>query len=689
VAVSGNRACLAVGEAGISVLDVSSPAFPSLLFTLDTSGSANDVALAGGYAFVADGGAGLQIIDVTSPSGAATPLALSGYARGIAYASGTAYVAAGDAGLHLVDVTTPTAPAVLAQMVSGYAAQSVAVYGDYAYVSVGDTGVLVYDVSDPSDPQMVAGWGAPSGPGPSDVAALGSYAYLADAAAGFAVIDLLPPYSELAALNSPALAEKLAIVENGGLATAYTASREVGLQIVQVTDSTDATDPALVGENRELGDVTNVAVTGQAAYATTLDGYLSVLSTTYPANPTEDESVQTPGPALDVAVRGGTWYAADFYAYVADGDQGLRQISLLESPSAELNSVDTPGWASGVALAQIDGQYHAAVADGDSGLRLINVDSPTDAHEVSFYNTPGQARDVAVSGDYACVADGDAGVRIIDISQPAAPIEVGSYDTLGYAQGIAAANRLALVADGDNGLVLVSFVSPTAPVEIAHYDTPGRASGVAALEGHAYVADSGWGLSVLALWYSFRDVLFDRWSFTEIEWAFANGVTVGYPDGLYHPEIMCTRDQMAVYIARAHAGGDAGVPDYASAQQAFVDIAFSHWAWKYVMYCWDHGIVLGNVDTRGNRYYRPGNVVTRDIMAVFMARARGWISTAAPMGTEDELFFDIPAGFWAGAAIKACVDNDVVKGYPDGYYRPYRAVNRDQMAVYIYRTFGP
>jgi hypothetical protein len=48
----------------------------------------------------------------------------------------------------------------------------------------------------------------------------------------------------------------------------------------------------------------------------------------------------------------------------------------------------------------------------------------------------------------------------------------------------------------------------------------------------------------------------------------------------------------------------------------------------------------------------------------------------------------VPAGFWAGTAIKACVDHGVVKGYLDGLYHPSDPVTRDQMAVYAARAFG-
>lgn len=63
----------------------------------------------------------------------------------------------------------------------------------------------------------------------------------------------------------------------------------------------------------------------------------------------------------------------------------------------------------------------ALVADWDKGLRVIDVSEPSLPVEVGFLDTPGFARDVAVSGGLAVVADYDAGLRVIDISEPSAP----------------------------------------------------------------------------------------------------------------------------------------------------------------------------------------------------------------------------------------------------------------------------
>ena len=44
-----------------------------------------------------------------------------------------------------------------------------------------------------------------------------------------------------------------------------------------------------------------------------------------------------------------------------------------------------------------------------------------------------------------------------------------------------------------------------------------------------------------------------EWCYKYVEYIAAAGITRGYDDGLYHPEFQCSRDQMAVYVARAFA----------------------------------------------------------------------------------------------------------------------------------------
>jgi hypothetical protein len=50
---------------------------------------------------------------------------------------------------------------------------------------------------------------------------------------------------------------------------------------------------------------------------------------------------------------------------------------------------------------------------------------------------------------------------------------------------------------------------------------------------------------------NFPDVADTFWAYKHIEYCVENSVVQGYLDGLYHPEITVTRDQMAVYVARA------------------------------------------------------------------------------------------------------------------------------------------
>jgi PKD repeat protein len=188
----------------------------------------------------------------------------------------------------------------------------------------------------------------------------------------------------------------------------------------------------------------------------------------------------------------------------------------------------------------------------------------------------------------------------------------------------------------------------------------------------------------------FPDVGPDHWACEEVMGCVAAGIVAGYEDGLYHPEIAVTRDQMAVYIARALEvpSGEAALADYIPADpRNFPDVAADFWAYRHIEYCVENAVVKGYEDG----YYHPEHEVTRDQMAVYVARAlvapEGEAGLADYMPAEPRNFPDVPSDFWAYAHIEYCVENAVVKGYEDGLYRPEVVVTH-QMAVYVARAFG-
>jgi hypothetical protein len=191
-------------------------------------------------------------------------------------------------------------------------------------------------------------------------------------------------------------------------------------------------------------------------------------------------------------------------------------------------------------------------------------------------------------------------------------------------------------------------------------------------------------LATLIETHIFPDVAYDHWAFHEIGDCVDAGIVYGYRDGLYHPNDQVTRDQMAVFVSRAMAGGDENVPA-GSGPAAFTDVPLGHWAYKYIDYAVAHAVVQGYADG----LYRPDREVDRGQMAVYVARAKGWVSIGDDMALTRALFPDVPAGFWSGSAIEASLANGVVEGYDDGLYRPSATVSRDQMAAYIARAFLP
>ncbi len=202
---------------------------------------------------------------------------------------------------------------------------------------------------------------------------------------------------------------------------------------------------------------------------------------------------------------------------------------------------------------------------------------------------------------------------------------------------------------------------------------------------------NGWGYDTAigrrGIRVAFPDAPPGFWAWLEIIACVDARIVLGYPDVTYRPSLPVTRDQMAVYISRAVAGGEAGVPP-GPGHAYFSDVPTSHWAYKYIEYARANQIVEGYEDGS----YRPLATLDRGQMAAFIARA-----IAYPMGDEGlagyvppthPSFADVPAAFWAFKYIEYLAQGSVavVRGYLDGLYHPEYVCSRDQMAVYVQRA---
>ncbi len=121
---------------------------------------------------------------------------------------------------------------------------------------------------------------------------------------------------------------------------------------------------------------------------------------------------------------------------------------------------------------------------------------------------------------------------------------------------------------------------------------------------------------------TFSDVPANHWAFRYVEYAHANNVVEGYPEGVYRPAALVTRDQMAAFVARSIVTptGDDGLDDYIPpGTPSFVDVAPDHWAYKYIEHIAQPSVAV--IQGYDDSTYRPVNTVTRDQMAVYTVRA--------------------------------------------------------------------
>jgi glucose/arabinose dehydrogenase len=202
--------------------------------------------------------------------------------------------------------------------------------------------------------------------------------------------------------------------------------------------------------------------------------------------------------------------------------------------------------------------------------------------------------------------------------------------------------------------------------------------------GELYLADYGGGIYKIKA-SSFADVSTTFWAWNWIETLYSNGVTAGCGTNplRYCPGSIVTRDQMAVFLLRGEHGSNYTPPP---ATGIFEDVPVSYWAAPWIEQLYTEGVTEGC--SVSPLLYCPTSSVTRSQMAVFLLKAKHGSSYTPP--PETGIFGDVPSNYWAVQWIEQLYHEGITVGCSASplLYCPDSAVGRDQMAVFLTRTYN-
>ncbi len=154
VAVSGNYG-LVSHDWGFSIIDISDKNNPQLVKWIQTTNTGLDIAISGNFACLANGELGLRIFDISDPKDPQEKIAFPEFAAGVTTRNDTAFVALGG-GLAILKIL-PSGSAFKIGDVPTPGARStvdIALQGNLVYMAYGED-LFVIDVSDPFRPRIV------------------------------------------------------------------------------------------------------------------------------------------------------------------------------------------------------------------------------------------------------------------------------------------------------------------------------------------------------------------------------------------------------------------------------------------------------------------------------------------------------------------------------------------------------
>lgn len=495
IEVVANIAYAVLQWKGLVIFDVSNPAAPFLVSSLDLQSQTWDVEIENNIAYIANGYSGLFIVDVSNNSSpefiSSLPLP---YANDVEIRDNVVFITDGNEGLVVVDISDLESPKRINTLSTDGVANHLQIIDNTAFVSDRINGLIIVDISDPTSPTIIKKFSPLNTEHSFEVQIVGTTAYLADGYNGLVTVDI----SDLA---NPRLINNLNADVVG-----YTQGVYVEENIAYIASHTgfgavDITNPDISSNNlnfllRTAGQVTDVDVVDNIAYVADLIDGLVIMDVSDPTSPVvlstcnDENNSCNVGAILDIQIVEGK-------AFLAKRGEGLVIVNvddplapyILGTKDAKSLSTDGIGRAYGVHVVD----NIAFMVDLVNGLVIMDVSDPSTPSIIGNLNTDGEARGIQVVNDIAFIADGSNGLLAVDVTNLESPTLLDRFGTAGEAKDVQIVNDLAYVAGGTDGLIIIDSSNPNQLERIHSYNT-GDAISLSVVGNTVLIADGRNGL---------------------------------------------------------------------------------------------------------------------------------------------------------------------------------------------------
>lgn len=178
--------------------------------------------------------------------------------------------------------------------------------------------------------------------------------------------------------------------------------------------------------------------------------------------------------------------------------------------------------------------------------------------------------------------------------------------------------------------------------------------------------------------YLFYEKMFDDvyevdYYYEPVRWAVKNGITDGWTEVLFAPNMACTRGQVVTFLWRA-----AGQPEAETKKCPFTDVAENAYYYEAVLWAVENGITDGWTEVQ----FAPDMECTRGQIVTFIWRAAGQPKAK----TVTCAFEDVAENAYYYEAVLWAVENGITDGWTDVQFAPDMECTRGQIVTFLYRA---